>query len=179
VSAARNQGWNYASAGDYFITICTKSRKAYFGCIKQQKMELSKLGKMAEKYWYEIPEHAKNIELGAFVVMPNHIHGIISITENEDRLIPAQSKENPRTMGQQRFQNPWRNTIASIIGGYKAAVSKQARRHGLKFAWQTRFHDHIIRDDQAYHNITQYILGNPANWLDDKFHPNQFEIPSP
>jgi REP element-mobilizing transposase RayT len=70
-----------------------------------------------------------------------------------------------------RFQNPGKNTISSIVGSYKSAVTKHARRLGFDFGWQTRFHDHIIRDDAEYQRINDYIESNPANWAKDKFYP--------
>jgi putative transposase len=76
--------------------------------------------------------------------------------------------EPQKTIGQQRFQNQGKNTVSSIIGSYKSAVTKNCNRLGLPFAWQTRFHDHIIRNDESFHRISTYIKNNPTNWKDDK-----------
>lgn len=77
IESIRAQWWDYRNAGAYFITICTKNRAPYFGAIKEGKMQLSPTGVLADVFWHEIPKHTANAELGAFVVMPNHIHGII------------------------------------------------------------------------------------------------------
>ncbi len=78
--------------------------------------------------------------------------------------------DNYRTIGQQRFQNQGKNTISSIVGGYKSAITKHFRRLGYEFAWQSRFHDYIIRNDIAYNRIVEYIQKNPQNWNRDKFY---------
>lgn len=74
-----------------------------------------------------------------------------------------------KSIGQTRFQNQGKNTVSSIVGGYKSAVTKHTNRLGLKHAWQSRFHDHIIRNDAEYQRISEYIINNPTNWKDDKF----------
>ena len=184
IPSARLQNWDYGSNGAYFITICTKNREHYFGKIINDEMQLSEMGKLAEKYWLEIPTHFPFIELENFVVMPNHTHGILIINKNDDVndvetrqcLVSTTSNDstneslNQKTIGQLRFQNQGKNTISSIIGSYKSVVSKNARLTDAGFNWQSRFHDHIIRDAQAFENIQHYIANNPANWNNDKFH---------
>jgi REP element-mobilizing transposase RayT len=205
IASARAPWWNYGWSGAYFITICTANRHHFFGEIKDSKMQLSGLGILADIFWYEIKNHAKNVELGAFVVMPNHIHGILILNnpqnfdgiggdiddgngngndENGDdgdgddvetrHALSLQSPQSP----QSRFQNQGKNTISSIIGSYKSAVTKHANRLGLlnndlEFGWQTRFHDHIVRDDAEYQRINDYIENNPKNWDKDKFFLNE------
>ena len=190
IASARLQNWDYGWAGAYFITICTKNRTHYFGNIEEGQSKMSSIGIMADILWHEIKNHAKNIELGEFVVMPNHIHGILILNEennkNGDNVEtrhalslppPTQSPSPPtppppsqpqKTIGQKRFQNQGKNTVSSIIGGYKSAVTKHARRLGFDFAWQARFWDHIIRNEKEYHRIAQYIINNPQKWEDDK-----------
>ena len=84
ISSTRLQHWDYAWNAPYFVTICTQNREWFFGTIVNGKMELSDIGKMAEKYWHEIPEHFPFVLLGEFVVMPNHIHGIVIIDKNDN-----------------------------------------------------------------------------------------------
>lgn len=198
----RLQWWDYGWDAAYFITICTKNRENYFGKIMNGKMQLSQVGVIADVLWHEIKNHAKNIELGEFVVMPNHIHGIIILEGNKptwtmdsnDRpvgsrhalspqSIPQQStdglidepntSEPEKTFGQKRFQNQGRNTISSIVGSYKSAVTKHANRLKLEFGWQSLFYDHIIRDHQSFERISNYIKNNPGNWKDDRMFPEQ------
>ena len=193
IPSARLQTWDYGWNGAYFITICTKNRINYFGKIIDRKMQLSHIGIVADVLWYEIKNHARHLQLGDFVVMPNHIHGILVLNnDNCDRnnenchddrrrdkacLVSTETtttttgtaNEN-RTIGQQRFQNQGRNTISSIVGGYKSAVTKHVHRLGYGFAWQPRFHDYVIRNHTAYHRIVKYIRKNPQNWQEDRFY---------
>lgn len=178
--SARAPWWDYGNAGAYFITICTKNREHFFGEIQEAKMICSPVGAIADILWHEIPNHANNVELDAFVVMPNHIHGILILNENnletdlglDSRLVETGHALSLRD-GQNyhpRFRNPGKNTVSSIIGGYKSAVTKHANRLGLKNGWQPRFYDHIIRDDAEYQRIKNYISNNISNWKQDKFY---------
>jgi REP element-mobilizing transposase RayT len=184
--SARAQWWDYGWNGAYFITICTKNREHFFGEIRNGKMELLPLGVIADILWHEIPNHASFVELGDFVVMPNHIHGILILDKPEGAFVgtvdgpvvgtghalsrqPADETPIAPTIGQNRFQNIGKNTVSSIIGSYKSAVTKHANRLGFENGWQSRFHDHIIRNDAEYQRISDYINNNPANWSNDKF----------
>ncbi|MEX0813505.1 MAG: transposase [Chitinophagales bacterium] len=194
-SSARAQWWDYSWAASYFITICTKEREHFFGEISNGKMQLSHVGVIADICWNEIKNHAKNIELGKYVIMPNHVHGILILKGNDmlgnsgpkdiDPVDPVETRHalslrdlpnqqnqdlTKKSIGQQRFQNQGKNTISSIVGGYKSAVTKHCNRLEFGFAWQSKFHDHIIRDEAEFHKISIYIENNPANWKDDKFY---------
>lgn len=197
IASARAQWWDYGWNGAYFVTICTANRECFMGKIAKGVMRLSPVGVIAYVMWQEIKNHAKNIELGDFVVMPNHIHGIlimdkpdgdfennsdtndtdtdgsgIGIIETRHALslpTPTPPTPPPPTIGQKRFQNQGINTISSIVGGYKSSVTKYAHRLGYAFGWQARFHDHIIRNDGEYQRISNYIINNPSNWAADKF----------
>ena len=112
IESARLQTWDYSSERLYFITICTKDRNQYFVEVVHYEMQLSPAGILADVFWHEIKNHAKNIELGEFVVMPNHIHGIL-ILHGADA--PSTAVPSEKTIGQTRFQNPRKNSISSII----------------------------------------------------------------
>ncbi|GIV42929.1 MAG: hypothetical protein KatS3mg035_0052 [Bacteroidia bacterium] len=184
IPSTRLQNWDYRWAGAYFITICTHNRKHYFGEIHNGKMELSHIGIIADILWYEIPYHAQNVELGAFVVMPNHVHGIIIITNDNDNnntvpvvvetlhatsLPPLREPSSEPKNEQMSKISPKPHSISTIVRSYKSAVTKHARRLGFEFQWQSRFYDHIIRNDEAFQKITRYINNNPINWKEDKF----------
>jgi len=138
IESTRLKGYDYASPGAYFVAICTKNREQSFGMIDGGKMHLSELGKIAESMWREIPYHFENTEIDEFVVMPNHVHGII-----------------------------WTLNRA-IIRSYKSAVKKWTTAQGIPFAWQSRYHDRIIRDDKSLRKIRLYISYNPVNWPNDR-----------
>ena len=188
IPSARLQTWDYGSNASYFITICTKNREHSFGEIVDNEMHLNEIGKLAEQYWLEIPVHFSFIELGNFVIMPNHVHGILiidnpvvgtrqclvsttaSMTTGTSMTTDSTTNTNNKTIGQMRFQNQGKGTISSIVGSYKSVVSKNAHSINAGFAWQSRFHDHIIRDAKSFERIQNYISNNPLNWKDDKFY---------
>jgi putative transposase len=162
---------------------------------------------LADVFWHEIKHHSKNLTFCEFIVMPNHIHGILIINSDSDidhadgnpinnnpdsevqtrhALSLRNTDENPnpdadgfrnpnknpnpqQSIGQKRLRNPGKNSISSIIGGYKSAVTKHAHRLNLDFEWQTRFYDNIIRDERAFHTISNYIINNIKKWAEDKF----------
>jgi len=199
IPSARAQWWDYGNDAAYFITICTRNREHYFGEIVNDEMRLSHVGLLADVMWHEIKNHAQNVELGEFVVMPNHIHGILILqgngnaTQNANdianvtatatvetrhalslqipqipQILPTQ--QSTQTPGQKRFQNQGKNTVSSIIGSYKSAVTKHAHRLGYDFGWQSRMWDNIIFNDESFVRISNYIQTNPLNWKDDKFY---------
>ena len=205
IKSSRLEGWDYRWNAAYFITICTAHRKHYFGEIKKGKMEFTPVGVIADILWHEIPHHASHVRLGNFVVMPNHIHGIL-LLDNPGNLIANNGNEKDGNEGDGNAGNgkdgkdgndengndmnvqtlhatspqspknpqmakisPKSNSISTIIRSYKSATTKHAHRLGFEFEWQTRFHDHIIRDQNAYQNISNYIKNNPENWKEDNF----------
>lgn len=179
IDSTRLQNWDYGSNGKYFITICTCENEHFFGKITEEKMHLNAIGELADNYWHEIPNHFPYVHLDEFIVMPNHIHGILVIDDpyyrdNSDDmnvqtrhcLVSNKSKQNT---GRRRFQNQGNNTISSIIGSYKSIVSKHAHKINPKFEWHSRFYDHIIKDQKELQRIRNYIEFNPKNWKDDKY----------
>jgi len=171
IPSTRLQNWNYGWNGIYFITLCTAGHEQSLGNISTGKMSLSEIGQIAQSYWFEIPQHFEFIELDAFVVMPNHIHGILIISKKDDgRYDPSPINPPPYlSQGQNRFRNQGKNTLFSIIGSYKSIVSKHAHRIYQGFDWQERFYDNIIRSDASFDMIRNYIENNPSNWGNDKF----------
>jgi len=155
--------WDYSWTGAYFITVNCKNHRHYLGKVINKKMVLSPLGVLADVFWHEIPKHSLNVELGVFSIMPSHMHGILIIRppKIEDN---NQMQTKQPNLGATRFQNQGKNSISSMVGSYKSAVTRHANRLGLKFAWQTGFHEHIIRNFDEYHRIHKYITDNPAKW---------------
>lgn len=169
IESTRLQSWDYGWNGIYFITIVTKNREHFFGEIINSKMILSEIGKIAEKYWYEIKNHFPFIKLDAFIVMPNHIHGIIVIDYGKDKAClvstsSSSSSSSSKSPGKNRFRNPGKNNISSMIGSYKSSVSKHSHKINPYFNWQPRFYDKIIHDNYQFNNVKNYILNNPKKW---------------
>lgn len=177
----RLKGYDYSSEGLYFITLCVNDKKSLFGEIKNGEMILNQYGEIAREEWIRTTELRKNITLGDFIFMPNHMHCIISID--------YQIRKTNNTIGD--FKSP-SNTIGAIIRGYKGAstkiinfllrekIKKKNSTGESQFAptlkspsqgsiWQRNYYDIIIKTDQAYQNISSYIINNPKNWNKDKF----------
>jgi putative transposase len=182
IESTRLPGWDYSDDGKYFITICTKDREFYFGEIAGGKMHYSDIGKIANQYWVEIPDHFPFITLDEFVVMPNHIHGILIINKNNtvvDTLHCSVSTTNRRSrtpIGEtpnpiMSAISPKRGSLGSVIRSFKSACTTTINEQypESRFRWLPRFHDSIIRDDQSLQRIRQYIKNNPSNWKDDEY----------
>jgi putative transposase len=185
IPSARLQDWDYGANGSYFITICTQNREHYFGEISNDEMQLNEMGDCANKFWDEIPKHFPFVELGNYVVMPNHVHGILIIDKPvndgnsesivETRLIASLSInddiQNKKVGGFAGDKNPmFHENISRVIRWYKGRCSFEIGKLNGAFAWQPRFHDHIIRNAESFDQIQNYIQTNPSNWDKDKFH---------
>ena len=181
IPSARLQNWNYANEAMYFITICTKNKENYFGEIVNTNndtnaiLQPTEIGKIAQIEWYKSIEMRPdmNLEFGEFVVMPNHIHGIIMIGANKfNTSLERRDAMHGVSTNANEFKNkftPQSKNLSSIIRGFKSAVTTYARKNSIEFDWQTRFHDHIIRSNDAYQRISDYIINNPRKWQQDKF----------
>lgn len=185
IPSARHPNWDYGNNGAYFITICVQNREYVFGDCIDGKMKLSTIGAIVQGFWYEIPRHFDFVELGEFIVMPNHIHGVLILDKNieigqsnvETGQCPVSTMpaDDDKTIGQKRFRNQGKNTVSSIIGSFKSICTKHIRQTfpEIDFKWQERFWDNIIRDGTAFENITNYIINNPKNWEYDRFNGNE------
>lgn len=170
IESARLPNWDYGGNGAYFVTICTKNRICWFGDVVDGKMVLNDLGKIANDCWLEIPEHFPFVKLGRHVVMPNHVHGIVVIDKSVET--PDSGVSTTISGKTAAASEKWKpGTLGVILNQYKRAVTIGCRKIYADFAWQSRFHDHIIRDDESFHRISEYIKNNPSNWSDDQFYP--------
>ena len=166
----RLKGYDYSQAGLYFITICTHERLPLFGNINDGEMTTNEAGLVVEKCWKEIPDHFPQVILDCFVVMPNHIHGIIEIrdTVGAKNLLPLQPLPLQPLPTQQRGTS---KTVGSMVRGFKTGVTKWFRGHtDIHQVWQRNYHEHIVRNEEAYFEISEYIEYNPAKWQEDTYH---------
>jgi len=174
-SSTRLQNWDYGWNAPYFVTICTKNREHYFGKIVDGEMQLSEIGGIAQQFWREIPGHFPFVIPDVFVIMPNHVHGIIVINKTDDgHDVGTQNFASLRRQHKKsRYKNkfgPQSQNLASIIRGYKTGVKKYATMNNIDFKWQLRYNDHIIRDKQSFDRIRNYINTNIKNWKNDDFY---------
>ena len=149
----RLKDYNYSQDGYYFVTICTKDRKEFFGRVEEEKMNLNNHGEIVNQCWYELPKHYLNCSLDSFVIMPNHFHGIIVI--NNKNIVGNGFKPFP-THG-----------LSEIIRGFKTFSSRKINEKitdASKFQWQKSFYDHVIRNEKSLNNLRQYIMYNPMKW---------------
>ncbi|MCC6613109.1 MAG: transposase [Anaerolineae bacterium] len=161
----RLRDYDYAQSGAYFVTICTYRREHLFGEVVDQQMHLSRMGSIAHDLWYTIPDHHSQVELDAFVVMPNHVHGIIVVGTPR----AASGGENDGRSADRARPVPT-ESLGAIIGAYKSAVTRtvnQAMRLVAPTVWQTRYDHHIIRSEHDLDRIRAYVADNSARWLDD------------
>ncbi len=161
----RLKGYDYSQVGAYFVTICVQHRKHLFGNVVDGKMVLNEWGQVVSDEWIKTPTLRPNVELDSWVVMPNHFHGIILITD----VLHAHAEEGLITEPAS-FQSP-SQTIGAIVRGFKSAVTKQInimRKTPAVPLWQRNYYEHIIRDEDALNRIRQYIINNPAKWHQDK-----------
>ena len=168
----RLQGYDYSLLGAYFVTICTQNRVCLFGEIADGKIVLNNAGKIAQQCWLEIPNHFPNVSLDQYVIMPNHVHGIIIINGNDDKTnmnnVGVQNFE-PLQIKQNQFRKIIPRSIGTIIRGYKIGVTKWFHQNtNINNVWQRNYYEHILRNEESLNQIRQYIINNPINWQSDE-----------
>jgi len=151
---------DYSRPGWYFVTICTHDKVHQFGRIEDGEMVLNSYGEVAQKYWLEIPNHFEIVEPDEYVIMPNHVHGIVIINRSA-----AANVGNSRdcSLQKSKIKSP-----SELMGSFKTTSSKLIHRAGShEFKWQKSFYDHVIRNDRGLENIRKYIANNPLKCEDD------------
>jgi len=168
----RMEGYDYLQVGEYFVTICTKGNKCLFGDIADGKMTLNEPGWMIDKWWNKLPEKYENVQIDAYVVMPNHLHGIIAITANPDH-----STKNGKTAGE--YMDSPLQGLGRYVSWFKRMAANEYMR-GVKQngwrpfpgkLWQRNYYEHIIRNENEFNLIGEYIINNPPQWALDRENP--------
>ena len=186
--------WHDYMGGAYFVTICTKDREFYFGKIEDGEMHLSEIGRYANEQFRDVSSNYPYAVIPSYVVMPNHIHAIVIIDDHYDACRDAiyrvsnsihrvseticvpelemQMRTTQDRGGITGRDNPMLyQSLGTVIRGLKARVTHYANEKGLDFAWQSRFHDRIIRDQDDMNETALYVDNNVAKWPDDEMHP--------
>jgi putative transposase len=170
----RLKGYDYASAGGYFVTIVAWRRECLFGEVLNGEMRLNRYGEIVQNWWMEIPIHFLNVETGAFVIMPNHVHGVIFIVDRRGTVPVPDDNVHPDIKGGET--PPLRlPTLGQIIAYFKYKSTKEMNlldKTGTvtKF-WQRNYYEHIIRNEEDLQNKTDYIRANPLLWDEDDENP--------
>jgi REP element-mobilizing transposase RayT len=195
IPSARWQTWDYDSNAYYFITICTASKEYYFGEITEGEMSQTIVAGYLEEQIRNVQSHYPYAEIPVFVVMPNHVHLIVCIdavrkTDGAGKtpvgnLDGARKTDGARTVSTTPTTTRWKTEtvdekmqqiaqqkklLSVVVGGIKSSITRYANANKITFGWQTRFHDHIIRDDAEYIRISHYINTNIENWENDCFY---------
>ena len=169
----RLKEYDYSQEGFYFITICTNHHVCLFGKIYDGKMVLNDAGKIAKECWLDVTEHYPNTRLHECVIMPNHVHGILQIVNNAG--VGVQDIEPLQQPKQNQYQKIIPRSIGSMVRGFKIGVTKWFRKNtNVYTVWQRNYYEHIIRNEQSYYKISEYIIKNPSHWLTDKYYEQDF-----
>jgi putative transposase len=165
--------YDYSSGGGYFVTLCTANRECLLGAVTDGLVVLSEIGRIVQVEWERSTTIRSEITLDVFVMMPNHLHGIVFITEPDDgshcraRLRPDEHQRKPRSLG-------------SFIAGFKGYTTKRVNElratPGLRL-WQPDYYEHVIRNDKDLAQIREYIVNNPLRWQLDEENPERIEMP--
>jgi putative transposase len=167
----RLKEYDYSQPGEYFVTICTYNHECTLGEIINGEMRLNEIGKIVEEEWLRTAIIRPDIQLDLYVIMPNHIHGIIVLNECRGTLQRAPTVE--------RFGKPTSNSIPTIVRLFKSATTKrinEIRGTPRMPFWQRNYYDHVIRNDKELNNIRDYILNNVLQWAVEKDDPDKIPL---
>ena len=190
----RLKGYDYSQPGAYFVTICTQNGECLFGRVIDGRMQLNDAGRMVQSVWDEMLDHYPGVGIDAFVVMPNHVHGIIVLTGDIVGATPRGCPDGglitydqdgqargPAPTGESRGDVPAnRMSLSDVVHRFKSFTTAKYR-HGVKHAgwppfpgkvWQRNYWEHVIRDERALQQIREYVVNNPARWAEDRMHPD-------
>ena len=157
--SARLQGYDYRTSGAYFVTICTAEKRPLFGMVGEGSVQVNELGQIADNYWKQIERVRRGIAIDVYIILPNHIHGILQF-HKEDTADNAPTATPELAAG----------SLGAVLGQYKSIVTKHSqllRSPPRRPIWQRNYYDHIIRSAASLEKIRQYIVENPARWVDD------------
>jgi putative transposase len=173
----RLPNYDYSQSGAYYITIVNWHRECLFGDVVDGEVVLSKFGLVAKQQWENLPNRFPNIILGAFVIMPNHMHGVIVIMTGRGtagNLNDHDGEFSRRAPTHEQYQKPVKGSIPTMVRSYKSSVSYRINlMRGTQDipVWQRNYYEHIIRNERDLQNKTDYIEANPMLWAEDDENP--------
>ena len=177
----RLRGYDYARPGAYFVTICTRERECLFGDVVDGAMILNESGRVVESCWQILPRHFPHVRLDAFVVMPNHVHGLIVLTD-----FPSRPRLGGRGEALAANASPLQGTkpgsLGAIVQNFKSVTTRKINpirgTPGMPL-WQRNYYEHIIRNEDEWNEIRTYIAENPLRWELDENHPRRLKAEVP
>ena len=175
--SVRIQGHDYSESGEYFVTICTFQMRCLFGGIKNGQIRLNPFGQVVEEEWLKTSCLRSDVKLDEFVIMPNHVHGIVKFRDfqAEQKLACDPFKRTAVRPYAEHVSSPLRcppGSLGSIVKGFKSACQRRINLLGQtpeKPVWQCNYHEHIIRGDEDLNDVREYILANRLRW--EQEHP--------
>lgn len=172
---SRLAGYDYAQSAGYFVTLCSHERRNLFGQFVAGSLVLSSLGQLAGKTWLRLPEWFAVVYLDSYVIMPNHMHGVLVLLQDNGACLadPGQMRAKHGFAPTVNSNTPCGTkslSLSSIIQAYKSCVAREWHRcsDSKQSVWQRGFYDHVIRDEQGLQRIREYIMNNPAQWCLDR-----------
>lgn len=162
--------WIDYNNGDFLVTICTKNKYHYFGHIENGKMHLTDIGLYAMEALQNIPNHNPYCEVLGFVIMPNHVHLILSIINICETQYIASLPSKSATLSQMRIIAAQRSLLARTIANFKSAITRYANEQNIEFKWQPRYHDAFIRNQAMMNKIADYVDNNVVRWETDCYY---------
>ncbi len=167
----RLQNFDYSANSTYFVTICVKDRSCFLGQISDGLVFLSEAGAMVEREWLRSATIRGELELHSFVVMPNHLHGLISIVPGE----AIRAVENVSSSSSKQPKGPDSRSLGSFVIGFKSATTKQFRELSGKSdisLWQRNYWERVVRSEGEFARINEYMMSNPMSWESDRENPD-------
>jgi len=165
----RLRGYDYTSPGAYFVTICTHRKRWIFGAIVDGKMSLALEGQIAKVAWMAIVTHFSEVETGPFVVMPNHVHGILILEGSPGK------RRGTACRAPTSFGKPVAGSLETILRSFESAVTRGANhlRPVRQTVWQRGFFERVIRGEEEFARIAGYIEDNPRRWIEDQYYTSE------
>lgn len=172
----RLKGYDYSQSGVYFVTVVSRNRELIFGEIVNDAMRLNQYGQYVAEWWTDIPRHFAHVDIDEFIIMPNHIHGIILIADAGDQSVGAGS---PRPVPSRPDSGAHRPALGQIVAYFKYQSTKQinaTRDMPGAIVWQRNYYEHIVRNETSLDRIRQYVENNPLQWAMDDENPYRFGV---
>ena len=167
----RLRAYDYSQPGAYFVTLCTHNRQCMFGNISDNEMLLNSQGRIVEEEWLRTAHIRRQVTLDTFVVMPNHIHGIVVINESTFSANVGATRRVAPTHG---GHGPAPGTLGAIVGQFKSTATKRinaSRGSPKSLVWQRNYYEHVVRNEESLNRIREYIVNNPQHWDADENNP--------
>ena len=153
---------DYSQPGAYFVTICAFQKQNIFGTVENSRVRLSPIGEIARACWVDMPNHFPSVKVDTFIVMPNHVHGILAIEERARRAMPL-----PDDKRLEDFRDPVPGSVPTMVRSYKSSVTKRVRDiigDRAMHVWQSNYFERVLRNGEEFSKALRYILENPLMW---------------